>query len=88
MRYLFLLPFIKQREVRVLSDGQRQVTSELERRAEDLGKLDKDHPAQSLIVDCLQDTPGSRPSAVQLHQSLLDIQQKYTGTDKVLTRFD
>ena len=88
MCYLFLLPFIQQREVRVLSDGQRQVTSELERRAEDLGKLDKDHPAQSLIVDCLQDTPDSRPSAVQLHQCLLDIQQKYTGTDKVLTRFD
>ena len=60
------------------------MTSELERRVDDLENLDKDHPARPLIVRCLQDDPATRPSATELHQILLDIQQKYTGTDKVL----
>ena len=71
------------RQLRILNNGQHDTTSELERRAGDLSKLDKDHPARPLILDCLQDTPDSRPSAVELHQALLDIQQKYTGTDRV-----
>ena len=79
---IFLFVDLKAREV--LADGQRHVTSELERRVDHLGMLDKDHPARPLIVRCLQDDPAARPSAAELHQILLDIQQKYTGTDRVL----
>ena len=81
---IFLFVDLQKRVIEVFADGQRHVTSELERRVDDLGKLDKDHPARPLIVRCLQDDPATRPSAAELHQILLEIQQKYTGTDKVL----
>ena len=40
------------------------VTPELQRRREDLSKLDDDHPLRPLILSCLKDNPKERPDIV------------------------
>ena len=44
---------------------------ELQRRREDLSKLDDDHPLQPLILSCLKDNPKERPDIVTVHTQLL-----------------
>ena len=44
---------------------------ELQRRGEDLSKLDGDHPLQPLILSCLNDNPKERPDIVAVHTQLL-----------------
>ena len=46
-------------------------TPELQRRREDLSKLDEDHPLRSLILSCLKDNPKERPDIVAVHLQLL-----------------
>lgn len=47
--------------------------SELQRRRDDLSKLDKDHPLKPLIISCLKDDPKERPDIVTVHTQLLAI---------------
>ena len=47
------------------------VTPELQRRREDLSKLDEDHPLRPLILSCLNDNPKERPDIVAVHTQLL-----------------
>ena len=44
---------------------------ELQRRREDLSKLDEDHPLLPLILSCLKDNPKERPDIVTVHTQLL-----------------
>ena len=44
---------------------------ELQRRREDLSKLDDDHPLQPLILSCLKDNPKERPDIAAVHTQLL-----------------
>ena len=44
---------------------------ELQRRGEDLSKLDEDHPLHPLILSCLNDNPKERPDIVAVHTQLL-----------------
>ena len=44
---------------------------ELQRRREDLSKLDADHPLRPLILSCLKDDPKERPDIVTVHLQLL-----------------
>ena len=46
-------------------------TPELQRRREDLSKLDVDHPLRPLILSCLKDDPKERPDIVTVHLQLL-----------------
>ena len=46
---------------------------ELQRRREDLSKLDEDHPLRPLILSCLKDNPKERPDIVTVHIQLLAI---------------
>ena len=48
-------------------------TPELQRRREDLSKLDEDHPLRPLILSCLNDDPRKRPDIVTVHTQLLAI---------------
>ena len=45
--------------------------TELQRRKEDLFKLDEDHPLRPLILSCLNDNPEMRPDVVSVHTQLL-----------------
>ena len=45
-------------------------TPELQRRREDLSKLDEDHPLRPLILSCLNDDPRERPDIVTVHTQL------------------
>ena len=47
------------------------ITPELQRRSEDLSKLDEDHPLQPLILSCLKDNPKERPDILTIHTQLL-----------------
>ena len=47
------------------------VTPELQRRGEDLSKLDEDHPLHPLILSCLNDNPKERPNIEAVHTELL-----------------
>ena len=47
------------------------VTSELQRRRDDLSKLDEDHPMRPLILSCLKDKPEERPDIITVHSQLL-----------------
>ena len=47
------------------------VTPELQRRSEDLSKLNEDHPLKPLILSCLKDNPKERPDIVTVHSQLL-----------------
>ena len=44
---------------------------ELQRRREDLSKLDEDHPLRPVILSCLKDNPKERPDIVTVHTQLL-----------------
>ena len=44
--------------------------SELKRRKEDLSELPKDHPLESLIINCLRDDPKERPDTATLLKTL------------------
>ena len=46
---------------------------ELQRRREDLSKLDEDHPLRPVILSCLKDNPKERPDIVTVHTQLLAI---------------
>ena len=47
------------------------ITPELQRRREDISKLDEDHPLKRLILSCLKDDPKERPDIVTVHHQLL-----------------
>ena len=44
---------------------------ELQRRREDLSKLDENHPLRLLILSCINDNPRERPDIVTVHTQLL-----------------
>ena len=46
---------------------------ELQRRREDLSKLDEDHPLRPLILSCLKDDPKERPDIVTVHTRLFGL---------------
>ena len=46
------------------------VTPELQRRGEDLSKLDENHSLHPLILSCLNDNPKERPDIVAVHTQL------------------
>ena len=54
-------------QVRLVGIG---ITSELERREEDLAKLPGDHPMRPLILNCLKDNPKERPDMTTLMKEL------------------
>ena len=43
---------------------------EIDRRREDLSKLEDDHPLKPLILSCLEDDPKERPDIVTVHTQL------------------
>ena len=47
------------------------IIPELQRRREDLSKLDADHPLRPLILSCLKNDPKERPDIVTVHLQLL-----------------
>ena len=47
------------------------ITPELQRRSEDLSKLDEDNPLRPVILSCLKDNPMERPNIVTVHTQLL-----------------
>ena len=47
------------------------ITPELQRRGEDLSKLDEDHPLRPLTLSCLSDNPKERPDIEAVHTQLL-----------------
>ena len=49
------------------------ITPELQRRGEDLAKLDEDHPLRPLILSCLKDNPNERPDIEAVHTELLSM---------------
>ena len=46
---------------------------EIDRRREDLSKLEEDHPLKPLILSCLRDDPKGRPDIVTIHTQLHSI---------------
>ena len=57
----------------LLENGTRRSVPEGRRRKADLDRLGSDHPLHSLIVSCLHDDPGSRPTSADVHMHLLQI---------------
>ena len=68
---------------RLGTDGQEYTIPELERRQHDLNALPQNHPFRPLILACLHDNPADRPSAVEVHQQILLIGQRYSSADQV-----
>ena len=57
----------------LLENGTRRSVPEGRRRKADLDRLGSNHPLRSLIVSCLHDDPGSRPTSADVHMHLLQI---------------
>ncbi|XP_065182402.1 uncharacterized protein LOC135813113 [Sycon ciliatum] len=57
----------------LLENGTRRSVPEGRRRKADLDRLGSDHPLHSLILSCLHDNPGSRPTSADVHMHLLQI---------------
>ena len=51
------------------------VTPELQRRREDLSRLDKDHPLRAVILSCLKDNPRERPDIATVLNQLLEVKE-------------
>ena len=54
---------------------------EVNRRSDDLNRLDDDHPLRPLILDCLQDDPKKRPNITQVHDCLQELRKAYKVRD-------
>ena len=65
------------------ADGRRHSIPEVERRWSDLQALPQTHPFRPLILACLCDNPEDRPSAVELHQRTLLLNNQYSSSDQV-----
>ena len=58
------------REYDVVGGGMARLRTQLERRAEHLGLMEGAHPLKPLVVRCLAEDPGERPSAAEVVQEL------------------
>ncbi|XP_065186146.1 cyclin-dependent kinase-like 2 [Sycon ciliatum] len=71
----------------LLENGTRRSVPEGRRRKADLDRLGSDHPLHSLIVSCLHDDPGSRPTSADVHMHLLQISPRSMSADRYLSQF-
>ncbi|XP_065186138.1 mitogen-activated protein kinase kinase kinase 7-like [Sycon ciliatum] len=71
----------------LLENGTRRSVPEGRRRKADLDRLGSDHPLHSLIVSCLHDDPGSRPTSADVHMHLLQISPHSMSADRYLSQF-
>ncbi|XP_065186154.1 uncharacterized protein LOC135816977 [Sycon ciliatum] len=71
----------------LLENGTRRSVPEGRRRKADLDRLGSDHPLHSLIVSCLHDDPGSRPTSADVHMHLLQISLPSMSADRYLSQF-
>ncbi|XP_065186159.1 mitogen-activated protein kinase kinase kinase 7-like [Sycon ciliatum] len=71
----------------LLENGTRRSVPEGRRRKADLDRLGSDHPLRSLIVSCLHDDPGSRPTSADVHMHLLQISPHSMSADRYLSQF-
>ncbi|XP_065194431.1 receptor-interacting serine/threonine-protein kinase 3-like [Sycon ciliatum] len=73
----------------LLENGTWRSVPEGRRRKADLDRLGSDHPLHSLILSCLHDNPGSRPTSADVHMHLLQIspRAKPKSADGYLSQF-
>jgi hypothetical protein len=58
------------REYDVVGGGMARLRTQLERRAAHLGLMEGAHPLKPLVMRCLAEDPGERPSAAEVVQEL------------------
>ena len=56
------------------------VISEIDRRANDLNKLNNDHPLKPIILKCLRDSKDERPTAIDVCSTLQEIEDEHNNS--------